>query len=170
MVTSSIVGPAPIVDFDGTLALLPLDWHALRERLGVRWIDDLWAGGEDGWATVTEAECAAADVAPPVEPLVRLLSGAEAFAVLSANSEQAVRRFLDRFPDLSSRCRAIVGRESLGGSKRDPERFRSALDVCSEATAAERGGGEVVYVGDMQWELDLAASLGARPVDVATLA
>ena len=45
-----------IADFDGTLVDLPIDWMALRERLAVRSIDQLFAEGRhDDWVTVRNA-------------------------------------------------------------------------------------------------------------------
>ena len=45
--------------------------------------------------------------------------------------------------------------------------FARGFERCVEATAVERGSGDVVYVGDMQYELDFAGRLGAIAIDVA---
>ena len=37
-----MLGRAPIVDFDGTLARLDVDWDGLRRSLGLGSLDDLW--------------------------------------------------------------------------------------------------------------------------------
>lgn len=165
---SSIAGRAPIVDFDGTLLHLAVDWQGLRERLGVSSIDDLWSGEPAAWEAVTVAECAAAAQAPPLA-LMALLGEVSAFAVLTGNSEEAVRVFVQRFPEVAARLRAVVGRETLGGPKRDPELFAGGLRRCVRATADARGDEDLVYIGDAPWELELAAKAGARAVDVATL-
>ena len=93
--TNSIFGRAPVVDFDGTLALLDVPWDDLRRELGVGGIIDLWSGAvEGGWQHVRDAEVAAAAVSEPVERAMRTLEDARAVAILSDNSEDAVRRFL----------------------------------------------------------------------------
>lgn len=167
---TSILGPAPILDFDGTIADLPVDWSALRVRLGISIIDDLWARRSlAAFAPVTDAEVAAAVVADPVAATLRELEPALGFAVLSSNSALSIETFLARFPALAERTRLIVGRERLGGPKRDPTLFAQAFRACLEATATERGGAPVVYVGDMAFELELAAGLGAIALDVADL-
>lgn len=170
---SADLGPAPVVDFDGTLASLPVDWPALRERLEVTRIDDLWRrddpAGRTAWSAVTRVEVAAAAHAHPVEVMVQLLGRADGFAVLTSNSSRAVERFLQDRTDLAGKVVAIVGREALGGPKSDPSRFSDGFSRCAEATAPLRGRGEVVYVGDQAYELDLARRLGARAVDVAAL-
>ena len=97
------------------------------------------------------------------------LSRRGGFAVISANSEQAIWRFLDRFPALAGGTRLVVGRETLQGPKRDPACFERGFVACREATADDRGGGPVVYVGDQDYELDLAAGLGATALHVDEL-
>lgn len=98
-----------------------------------------------------------------------LWSEADAFAVLSANSEAAVEAFLRRFPALSARLRLVAGRETLGGPKRDPDRFARGLELCRTSTEVERGDAGLVYVGDTAWELELARAAGARAIHVNEL-
>ena len=105
-----MLGRAPIVDFDGTLARLGVDWDGLRARLGITSLDELWTteagaggGGElegEAWRAVTEAEVAAARQAQPVDLMVSALARCEGFAVLTGNSQAAVDAFLDRRPEL----------------------------------------------------------------------
>ena len=77
-----MLGRAPIVDFDGTLARLDVDWDGLRRRLGLGSLNDLWEtrgsrrdGWMDdaGWRAVTAAEIDAARDAEPVAPMVAAL-------------------------------------------------------------------------------------------------
>jgi phosphoglycolate phosphatase-like HAD superfamily hydrolase len=165
-----ILGPAPIVDFDGTLAVLPIDWAALRARLDVRAVDDLWVRGDPGaWEAVTAVEIAAAEVAAPHPAVHAQLAQVKGFAVLSANSELAVHTFLGRNPSLARACRLVVGREALGGPKSNPANFRVGFELCRAATAEDRGDGPVVYVGDAVYEIELARRLGALAISVVEL-
>jgi phosphoglycolate phosphatase-like HAD superfamily hydrolase len=169
-VTTSILGPGPVVDFDGTLATLPVAWRALRSQLGVHRVDELWQPGRaDGWAVVTRAEEEAAATAEPLPGVLEALAPAEVVAVLTSNAETAVWRFLDRFPDLRARAAAVVGRETLAGPKSEYHVFARGFRRCADATAVARAGGEVVYVGDRAYELRFARRMGARAVHVDDL-
>jgi hypothetical protein len=161
-----IAGPAPIVDFDGTLARLVVDWEGLRRNLGVHSLDDLWQRDAGAWATVTEAEVAAAQTAEPVAGMVAELGACRGFAVLTSNAEAAVRAFCARFPALEKRLVAVAGRESLRGPKRDPRCFGIGFEICAAATGPLRPGLTPTYVGDLPWELRFAADLGATAFDV----
>lgn len=161
------LGRAPLLDFDGTLTALDVDWPDLRRRLGVTSIGELWRTG--GWAAVTAAEIEAAGRSDPNQALVNHLEDLDAFAVLTANSEAAVRAFLERHPPLAALAVLVVGRETLGGPKAERDVFTRGYRRCVAATATARAGEPVVYVGDADYELAFAASLGARPVDVRLL-
>lgn len=152
-----------ILDFDGTLAQLDVDWAAIRSSLGVATVTELWSRPSWVWGPVRTAEVAAAEraVDGPAVPLVDAHAGA--FAVLSANSGDAVHAWLARRPTLARRCLAVVGRERLGGPKHDPARFAAGFAACRAAV----GGEPLVYVSDAAWELDLASALGASVVAVA---
>lgn len=164
---SPSLGPAPILDFDGTIARLRVDWQALREQLGVQRIDDLWAAGQQNlWEIVRKAEDHGAATAEPCSSVVAALTSAETIAVLTSNAESSVAAFMHRFPDLAARVRLVVGRKQLGGPKTNFEVFARGFERCVEATAVERGGDDVVYVGDMQYELDFAGRLGAIAINV----
>ena len=166
---SSILGPAPIADFDGTVALLPVDWAALRPRLGVARIVDLWSGDPARWDAVREAEVDAARIAEPVAEVCAELVLTERFAILTNNSEDAVAAFLAEQPALAERVTTVVGRETLGGPKTDFATFERGFERCRAATAEWRGGGDTIYVGDAAYELSFASELAARVVDVADL-
>jgi phosphoglycolate phosphatase-like HAD superfamily hydrolase len=165
-----MLGPAPVVDFDGTLARLQVAWAALRAAAGVRRIDDLWAHDDpERWSAVTRAEEEAAAAAAPVDAVLRHLGDTDAVAVLTSNAETSVLAFLDRYPDLRRRVAIVVGRETLAGPKTDFDTFERGFRRCVDATATARGDGPVVYVGDMEYELDFARRLGATAIDVTTL-
>lgn len=161
---NSILGPAPIADFDGTVAVLPVAWAELRSRLGVASIVDLWSGDRAAWDLVRDAELEAARHATPVAGVCAELATTERFAILTNNSEEAVSAFLATRPDLADRVTRVVGRETLGGPKTDAATFERGFAACLAATAAWRGDAEIVYVGDAPYELAFASDLGARAV------
>jgi phosphoglycolate phosphatase-like HAD superfamily hydrolase len=169
-VTRSILGPAPIVDFDGTITALPVDWDDLRARLRVDLIVRLWEyDNPDAWKIVRDAEVEAARHAAPLEVVHGLLERSSQFAVLTSNTEDAVTSFLERFATLETRVAAVVGRETLAGPKSDYEVFRRGFTECVAATESARADGHVVYAGDADWELEFARRLGADAVDARTL-
>jgi hypothetical protein len=165
------LGLVPIVDFDGTVADLPVDWPGLRRRLGVGRIEDLWAKGPDGvagpWEEVTEAERNAAVLVRPLERMRAALAAVGGFAVLTSNSAAVVQEFCDRDPGLAAGLVTVVGREALKGPKTDFACFRAGFETCREATADLRGDDPVVYVGDQAYELDFARELGAKTIDAS---
>jgi phosphoglycolate phosphatase-like HAD superfamily hydrolase len=169
-VTSSILGPAPIVDFDGTVTVLPVDWDDLRARFQVDRMVQLWdSDSPDVWSVIRDAEVEAARNAAPLTAVRNLLERSSQFAVLTSNSEEAVALFLERFPTLESRMALVVGRETLAGPKGDYQVFRRGFTRCVAATKAARADGLVVYAGDADWELEFARQLGAEAVDARTL-
>jgi hypothetical protein len=87
---------------------------------------------------------------------VAALARCEGFAVLTANSQEAVSAFLGRRPELQSLCLAVAGRETLRGSKRDPVAFSRGFRLCVDATEQIRRGDPLLYVGDLPWELTAA--------------
>jgi FMN phosphatase YigB (HAD superfamily) len=163
-----MLGPAPVLDFDGTIAQLEVNWFELRRQLNVAHIEDLWTR-TDGWSTVTNAEVEAATTAAPVRPVVSILSKVQCFAVLTSNDGRAVHRFVNRFPDLRNRLTIVVGREELGGPKTDLAIFSEGVQRCLAATDLHRDGEQAVYVGDSSYELDFASQLGLKAVDVRDL-
>jgi phosphoglycolate phosphatase-like HAD superfamily hydrolase len=164
-----MLGPAPLLDLDGTLVKLPVDWPRLRDRLGVRSLDELWDEPHDRWEVVTAEEIEAARCGEPIAQVIEMVSDASCFAILTSNSAAAAVTFIARYPALADRCALVVGREELGGPKSDWQRFRAAFARCVDATALERGRAEVVYVGDAAYELDFATRLGARARSVDEL-
>jgi hypothetical protein len=163
-----MIGLAPVLDFDGTLATLDVDWAGLRRRLNVDHIDDLWSRGGD-WNAVIDAEVSAASTAEAVTPVVTILSTVRCFAILTSNDARAVRRFLSRFPELVNRLTVVVGRRELGGPKTDFTLFEIGVRHCLAANDLLRDREQSVYVGDSAYELDFARRLGLKAVDVKDL-
>lgn len=161
-------GAAPILDFDGTIAHLGVDWVGLRRSLNVERIDELWSRPGD-WSVVAVEEIKAAAHAVPVAPVIERLSAVRCFSVLTSNDSVAVLRFFDRFPPLKRRLRMVVGREELGGPKTEFTRFESGVLKCLSANRQEQTQERSVYVGDSQFELEFALRLGLNAIDVAEL-
>jgi phosphoglycolate phosphatase-like HAD superfamily hydrolase len=167
---NSILGPAPILDFDGTLTRLGVPWEEVRTALGVTRIQDLWNDNEPRkWKLVNHEEARAAGVADIIPEVQDALAPTSALAILSSNSEASVWRFLDRFDSLSARVQLVVGRETLAGPKTTFAVFARGFRACVEATATARHRSDIVYVGDMSYELAFARRLGARPLHVNEL-
>ena len=162
------LGEAVISDFDGTLARLEVPWQALRETLSVGRIDELWLDADMGrWETVARAEVDAARTASPLPAVMDALSDVRVVTVLTSNDEAAVEMFLDRWPELGAKVRAVVGRRALGGPKTDFHVFSAGYAGCVRAIGATGASdAPIAYIGDMSYELDYARRLGATAFDV----
>jgi phosphoglycolate phosphatase-like HAD superfamily hydrolase len=170
LVMNSILGSAPVLDFDGTIAPLPVTWATLRSELGVKRIQDLWLQDRPGaWAAVRAAEEEAARQADLNPRVGRALEEVSALAVLTNNSEASVAAFLARFPHLERRVTIVVGREQLGGPKDEFAVFERGFRSCVTATATARGDEPIIYVGDADYELSYARRLGAQAWNVEVL-
>ena len=167
-----MLGPAPVVDFDQTLARLELPWPKLRRAVGVtESIDELWSRPDSGgWDIVTEAEVAAASLAEPVMEVLLPLEDALAVAILTSNSRSCG-------PRVPGPVRAARSSRQRGRRARDPRRAEARLRrrsrvgsrCCVDASSAARGDEPVVYVGDADYELEFARRLGVHAVAVADL-
>jgi hypothetical protein len=160
-----MLGLTPILDFDGTITELPVDWSSLRRQLGIHQIVDLWERDISSWTSVTEAEVAAAMISEPIRPIFDELSKIQRFAVVSSNSTICVRTFFDRFPAVGRRVGLIIGRDELGGPKTDFHRFARAVRQCAAALEYRGARGALTYVGNEAYELEFARRLGLRAVD-----
>lgn len=164
-----MIGLAPVLDFDGTLARLDVDWVGLRRSLKVERIDDLWSRNDTDWNAVVVAEVSAAETAEAVAPVVAILSAVRCFAILTSNDSEAVRRFVSRYPELENRLTVVIGRRELGGPKTDFNRFEVGVRQCLAANNLLSDGEQTVYVGDSKYELEFAHRLGLKAVDVEDL-
>jgi hypothetical protein len=162
--STAALGPNPIVDFDGTMAYLPVDWAALRRQLRVASMSELWERSDDAaWTAVAAAEVAATALARPIAATVQALEASQGFVVVTDNDESAVAAFLGVHPVLADKAVAVLGRRFHGGPKRDADVFARALRTAVDLLPA---GDEVVYCGDQDYELAFARAMGARPVRV----
>lgn len=160
-----MLGPTPILDFDGTITHLPVDWPSLRRRLGIQHILDIWDNHTPSWTAVTKAEVEAAMISEPLHPVFDELGKIPRFAVVSSNATVCVRTFFDRFPALGRRVALVVGRDELGGPKTDFDRFARAIWQCAAALEFREAQHSLTYVGNEPYELEFARRLGLRTVD-----
>ena len=159
-----------VYDLDGTLVSLPVDWGAARDDLAadLREYDldpedrDLWGlldlvestGHRDRFeAVVGRHEREAAHEAPALELTEELRAHEGPVGVCSLNSEAACRIALDRH---GLDADVVVGRDSVGSYKPDPEPLRTALSaIGADAT-------EAVFVGDSERDRVTAERAGVR--------
>jgi FMN phosphatase YigB (HAD superfamily) len=149
-----------ISDFDGTICHLDVDWQELRQTFGLSFIEEGWTlepqAQLEFWSQVTEAELEAIDRSHPNEVVLEALDRVERIVVLTNNSEAAVTAFVRKY--LSNRAAnslRTIGRESLGGSKRNREIFTKVLNVDILHHRASSA-----YLGDSRYELLFANELG----------
>jgi len=161
----------PVVyDLDGTLVSLPVDWGAARDELAATLRDvglepgdrNLWAllelteaaGYRDRFeAVVGEHEREAAREAPALGLIEELRAHPGPVGVCSLNSEAACRIALDRH---GLDADAVVGRDSVGSYKPDPEPLLSTL------SAMGVDGETAVFVGDSERDRLTADRAGVR--------
>lgn len=160
-----MLGLTPVLDFDGTITELPVDWSSLRRQLGIHQIVDIWERHTSSWTAITEAEVAAAMISEPIHPIFDKLSKTRQFAVVSSNSTICVRTFFDRFPAVGRRIALIIGRDELGGPKTDFDRFARAVRQCTAALEYRGLRDTLTYVGNEAYELEFARRLGLRALD-----
>jgi len=147
---------AVVYDLDGTLADLVVDWDAVARDVAAVIADAGVDPGEDLWTMLDRAD--EAGVRPEVEAVIgeAEVAGAEAserlahadsvpasgpVGVCSLNCERACRIALERH-GLADRVAAVVGRDTVGTRKPDPEPLLETL--CRLGVAPDRA----VFVGD----------------------
>ncbi|MBX0294175.1 HAD family hydrolase [Haloarcula nitratireducens] len=160
---------AVVYDLDGTLVQLAVDWDAVAEDVATllreRGVDpdagDLWEllerSDETGHraaveATITDHERVGARESERLA-LADGLPHAVPVGVCSLNAEEACRLALETH-DLTSAVGSVVGRDTVGSSKPDPEGLLSVverLDADAEST---------VFVGDSERDAETARRAG----------
>ena len=160
---------AIVYDLDGTLVHLAVDWDAvatevatvLRERDVDPGTGDLWSmlelSGDVGHRpvveeTITRYERDGADRSERL-PLADGLPHGVPVGVCSLNAEVAVRDALD-VHEIDPHVESVVGRDTVGSSKPDPEgllRVVDDLDATPERT---------VFVGDSERDAETARRAG----------
>lgn len=163
---------AVVYDLDGTLVRLAVDWESARDEVaklyrdaGVRIGDEgLWElleqAPEHGLleeveAIIAEYEragAAAADRLPTADELARRSRPA---GVVSLNCEAACRIALEKH-NLLDGVEVIVGRDSVGTHKPDPEPLLAAVRALNVDAA------ETMFIGDSERDKRTAARAGTR--------
>lgn len=174
-----------VLDLDGTLARLDVDWAGLRARLeaevrsngletastGVVAVpQELRAAGQTVVAEACErlvarAELEAAGRAPYNAALIRWIDArlqTTPVAVLSTNSRAAVSQAVARTP-LAWRKPPIVARESVTRLKPDPE----GLVALIRSHRADAAG--TLVIGDAEADHACALAAGARSIDISEI-
>jgi len=160
---------AVVYDLDGTLVRLDVDWagtrrdvvEALRDRGIAVAGESLWElldrAHREGFAPVVEAVIAdherrgaqAAELLPTAGELPRVVP----VGVCSLNAEAACRLALERH-ELDAHVDAVVGRDTVGTYKPDPEPLLAAVRALS--AAPER----TLFVGDSERDAHTAERAG----------
>lgn len=159
---------ALILDFDGTLFDLPVDWPAVRAELGLpaagsitdRMQRSIDVGDAAAMAVVTGHELAAVPQGRFTGGARRLLADVPSrcpTAVLTRNSAACVRAALGGLADGV----LIIGREDVRRLKPDPEGVHTALARLGAGPAA------CLLVGDTEHDVLAARAAGVRCAVVA---
>jgi HAD superfamily hydrolase (TIGR01509 family) len=174
-----------VLDLDGTLMRLDIDWPPLRAELrGIATRHDLEleseraldmlrevreAGAQEALDEMERAarstELDAVERAPANAALIELLEGLDPsppLAVLSLQSTAAVRRAVELL-GWSDRVAHALGRDDVTKAKPDPD----GLEALAALHAVDPS--QVVLVGDSDTDHDAARAAGAASVDVTAL-
>jgi phosphoglycolate phosphatase-like HAD superfamily hydrolase len=154
--------PGLIFDFDQTLTKLDVNWELLRAELQVDSLSNLWETNPDRWEVVASREIDAALVSPINHLVYRLWEKSSFVAVLSNNSERAIRAFLERLDHAHQWL--VVGRETLGGPKQTPRIFREGVRKILEASGFCEE--DFTYIGDEEYEMSYAQLIGLSTLHV----
>ena len=153
-----VFGGPIIIDLDGTLIDLNVDWGQLRKVLGVTSITELWRFSDQSiWSKVSDAELNAAKTSRLNDELIALIGSSSQVAVFSNNSNCAIEETLRRIGEITKNW-LIVGREFLGGAKEDFTIFSRGIEWTVQQWDVKPESAS--YVGDAVYEVDFARRLG----------
>lgn len=160
---------ALVYDLDGTLVRLDVDWEAVAEDalavLSARGVDtdgmDLWDAlnyaEAEGYrrqieATIAEHERAGARTSRRLA-LANELPAEVPVGVCSLNSESAVRIALE-VHGIDGHVQSIVGRDTVGAYKPDPEPLLASVDALSAEPH------QTLFIGDTERDEQTAERAG----------
>ncbi len=179
MIAEDVDGVKGIVyDLDGTLVRLEVDWEAVAADVEKIYEeaeisidgDDVWEllerAYENGLADAVEEAIArherdGASQPRRLHPADHLADLDVPAAICSLNCEDACRRALEHH-DLHDHVDVVIGRDTAGARKPDPEHLLAAVEALeldpedvlfvgdskSDEIAAQRAGTRFTYVGD----------------------
>jgi len=160
---------AYVYDLDGTLVHLDVDWEAVREAVAaVLRARNVEVEGADLWTLLERAD--AAGYRSPVEekiaeferegartarrlPLARSIPADVPVGVCSLNCEAACRIALETY-GLDDDVDVIVGRDTVGTEKPDPEPLLAAVEALG--ATPER----TLFIGDSERDAETARRAG----------
>jgi hypothetical protein len=153
-----------IFDFDGTLMRLNVNWTEIRSDLGLVSVEEIWSHPEEQqckeWEKISFAELEAFGQSETIFSTSALLPDLN-FGVLTNNCEQVVEDFLVSV-GMNPNSVPIVGRNWLGTSKKNFERFKQAVEHLVSFYSSPKDFLNLGYFGDSTYELDYALELGFK--------
>jgi phosphoglycolate phosphatase-like HAD superfamily hydrolase len=151
------MGKNLILDFDGTLTHLSVDWSSLRNIIGLERLSDYFKLPklEQDYVleTISKTEYAGLVNGSLID--ISILEKCESWSVLTNNCEETVWSFIER-ERISKKPIMVLGRESLGGPKEDFTVFTRAIELITAIYQRH----EALYVGDSDYEIQFAKRLG----------
>ena len=156
-----------ISDFDQTLINLDLDWSSYKKEFNLQKVADIWEMDKESRIAATDAlnllEIEAVEKSKIHSCCFSIISN-KVLGVLTNNSEAAVNLFLkklERNLNFDLLEIKVVGRETLSGPKENKELFLKGINSILLHSKL-KSPTEVLYVGDSEYEIDYAQSLGLQ--------
>ena len=168
---------ATIFDFDGTLAVLNIDFNAMREKIfelirqfGVdegsiteKYPSEAAEFYRKAHQILHEVEIEAAEKGALIpgakETLKALREKGIKVGITTRNCEEAVRKV---FPDIDEFCNVFVSRDAVKKVKPHPDHLSSAMKALSVS------GKETVMIGDHMIDIQAGKRVGMRTIGVLT--
>lgn len=169
-----------ILDLDGTLALMPIDWAGMKAALAERFPETSFAqltaglrdverrhgaaGRSACFEVIRRFERASLDGTLPVDPVLALVvahRGRAQFAVCSNNLHATLDDVIGAM-GLGDDFALLIGRDDVEESKPSPEGLMKILDALQ--VRAE----DAVFIGNHQSDAEAGARAGIRTIVIRT--
>lgn len=158
-----------IVDLDGTLMNLDVNWAQVRKELEVISVGELWSWPLQkrrcGWRILDAYESDAASRATLNQSALAIIKDYGSWSLLTNNGHRVacmVEQMVHRFSPCR-RASVIQSRESLQGPKESFPLFSKAIGNVRAVT----GTNHLSYLGDQDYELSYATRLGLEAIRAA---